>query len=81
MYQLHVGWTGTYMIIIILLLMAEMYAVGAGKHWSLTENTVAVVQRAPWLGVPILLFLAWLLFHFAIRLVPVMLGREPITWL
>jgi len=81
MYKLHVGWFSTYMLILILLLVVEMYAVGAGKHWSLTENTVAVVQRAPWVGVPILLFLLWLLVHFGFRLVPVMLGKPPMNWL
>jgi hypothetical protein len=80
-HDLHIGWTATYLLILILLLMAEMYAVGAGRGWALTTNTMALVERANWLGVPVLAFMLWLLVHFALRLVPIMLGREPITWL
>lgn len=81
MHTLHVGWTSTYILILLLLLSAEMYAVGAGRGWALTTNTMAVVERAHWVGVPILLFLLWLFVHFALRLIPIMVGKPPLTWL
>ncbi len=80
-HQLHVGWMSLYTLILIALLTAEMYAVGAGKGWSLTENVTALVERAPWMAVPITLFLVWLAVHFAIRLVPILFGHEPMYWI
>lgn len=81
MHKLHVGWTSLYFLILLCLLVAEMYAVGSGKGWALTTNTMALVERAPWVGAPILLFLLWLLVHFGLRLIPIMMGKPPITWI
>ena len=37
---------------------------------SLTNTLLALVDRHPWLvGVPLLLFLVWLLLHFAVPIV------------
>ena len=80
LFKLHVGWFSLYTVILILLLMAEMYAIGARRQWSLTENTCAVVERAHWVGIPVLLLLLWLLVHFSIRLIPIMLGKPPMHW-
>lgn len=83
MYRLHVGWLCTYLLILLALLVAEIYALSAStlQEWSLTHNVTALVQRAPWMSVPIMLFLLWLFLHFGFRLVPVLMDRPPITWI
>ena len=74
-WDLHVSWFSLYMTLLILILMAEMYAVGANLDWTLTRNTLAVVERAPWVGVIVVGFLGWLFFHFAIPIVGIWLRR------
>lgn len=83
MYRLHVGWLCTYVLILLSLLAAELYGLAGREHaeWTLTHNTVALVQRAPWMAVPVIALLLWLLLHFGLRLLPVLLGRPPITWI
>ena len=78
--QLHVGWMSLYTLILIALLIAEMYAVGTGKGYALTTNTIALCQRAPWMTVPIMLFLIWLPLHFGFRLIPILFSKQPIYW-
>jgi hypothetical protein len=71
-WDLHVGWFSTYILILILLLMAEMYAVGARADWTFTRNLLAVVERAPWTGIIVLVFLSWLWLHFAIPIIGIL---------
>ena len=80
-FTLHVGWMSTYTMILIALLCAEMYAVGANRGWALTTNVMAIVERAPWVAWPIVVFLAWLFLHFGFRLIPMAFGRPPLMWL
>lgn len=80
-FKLHVGWLSFYAILFMIGVIGEMYAVGAGKGWSLTENVMALVERAPWMSVPLVLFLFWLFVHFALRLIPIALGLDPIRWI
>jgi hypothetical protein len=77
----HTGMAFTYLFILISLLGAEMYAVGRGNRMALTNVTTDLVRGAPWVAWPICLFLIWLFVHFAIRLLPLAFGREPMTWL
>jgi hypothetical protein len=77
----HTGWAFTYLFILIALLMAEMYAVGAGNRRALTNVTTDLVRGAPWVGWVVSLFLLWLFIHFSIRVIPIACGREPFTWL
>ena len=79
--KLHIGWAFTYLFILLLLFGAEMYAIGRNSEYALTNVTTALVKEAPWVAWPITIFLLWLFVHFAIRLVPVAFGREPMTWL
>ncbi len=61
------GWMITYGIILFTLLAVELYAVFT-KDWSatLTHQFLALVERYPIIGVPALIFLVWLLWHFAL---------------
>jgi hypothetical protein len=79
--KLHIGWAFTYLFILLLLFGAEMYAVGQGNRRALTNATTDLVKEAPWVAWPICAFLLWLFIHFAIRLVPIAFGKEPMTWL
>jgi len=71
-FELHVGWFSAYMLILVLLLAFEMYAVGATSHYTLTRNLLAVVERAPWTGIIVLAFLTWLWVHFAIPIIGIL---------
>ena len=79
--RLHIGWAFTYLFILLALFGAEMYAIGRNSEYALTNVTTALVREAPWVAVPIMTFLIWLAIHFGIRLVPILFGREPMTWL
>lgn len=79
--KLHIGWAFTYLFILLPLLMSEMYALGRGNRRALTNVTTDLVKEAPWVGWVITAFLFWLFIHFAIRLIPIALGKEPMTWL
>ena len=79
--KLHIGWAFTYLFILLVLFGAEMYAIGKNSQYALTNVTTSLVKEAPWVTVPIMLFLVWLAIHFGIRLIPILLGKEPMTFL
>ena len=70
-YEFHAGWFSTYMIFLILILMAEFYALGARSDWTFTRNLMAVVEQAPWVGIIVMGFLTWLHLHFAFLIFPI----------
>ena len=79
--KLHIGWAFTYLFILLPLFGAEMYAIGRNSEYALTNVTTSLVREAPWVAVPVMVFLMWLTVHFGIRLIPILFGREPMTWL
>lgn len=79
--KLHIGWAFSYLFILLVLFGFEMFAIGRNSQYALTNVTTSLVREAPWVAVPIMLFLVWLAVHFGIRLVPILFGREPMTWI
>lgn len=81
-YVLHLGWFLAYAFILVgIFYGAEMYGVGAVKAWSFTENACAVAERVNWFGFLFMTFLTWLWIHFAIRIIPMLLGKSPMEWI
>ncbi len=58
---------------------ASLFAIVAGAYvyisltgvweFSLTNFILSLVDRWPWLGIPLLAFLVWLLLHFAVPVI------------
>ena len=61
----------SYLAILIVLLMREMFAVGTEASGdTLTEVTTWVSWKIPWVGAIAMGFLTWLWIHFARRILP-----------
>ena len=62
----------SYLAILIVLLIREMYAVGTEAPGdTLTEVTTWVSWKLPWVGAIAMGFLTWLWIHFAKRILPI----------
>jgi len=81
-YPLHLDWFLFYMMVLVgIFYGAEMYGVGSTPAWSFTENNCAVSERVHWYGWLFMTFITWLWIHFAIRIIPMLLGHSPMEWI
>ncbi len=75
-YPIRKGWMITYGVILFSLLTVELYTVFT-KDWSatLTNQFLALVERYPFLiGVPAVIFLTWLWWHFVLPIIAIWFG-------
>lgn len=67
----------SYLAILLVLLIREMYGVGTAEAGdTLTEVTAWIAWKVPWAGALVMGFLTWLWLHFARRILPRFLQRR-----